>query len=74
VKISEVVEVLAGAELPHRAVRVAMGMWKGDGVIASPMTLDAVRKGNVATPASAPSDQGQAAAEIVLSSSVTPSV
>jgi radical SAM-linked protein len=59
VKISEVVEVLASAgvegvepkaaaELPHRAVRVAMGMWKGDGVIASPMKLEAVRKGEAA--------------------------
>ncbi len=48
VKISEVVEVLAGAELPHRAVRVAMGMWKGDGVIASPMVLESVRKGSAA--------------------------
>jgi len=42
VKIGEIVEVLGG-ELPHRAVRAAMGMWK-DGAIASPMQLDAVRK------------------------------
>jgi radical SAM-linked protein len=47
VKIAEVVEVLRGVgepELPHRAVRVAMGMYK-DGAIASPMQLEAVRKG-----------------------------
>lgn len=50
VKISEVVEVLAGAELPHRAVRVAMGMWKGDGAIASPMSLESVRKGEAPAP------------------------
>ena len=28
VKIAEVVEALADAELPHRAVRVALGAWK----------------------------------------------
>jgi hypothetical protein len=44
VKIAEVVEAITGdAELPHRAVRVAMGAWK-DGAIASPLDLDAVRK------------------------------
>ena len=51
VKITEVVEVLAGAEdhaLSHRAVRTAMGMWKGDGRIASPMQLDTVKKGSAA--------------------------
>jgi radical SAM-linked protein len=44
VKIGEVVEVLASAELPHRAVRTALGRWLGDGVIASPMNLSAVAK------------------------------
>ena len=51
VKITEVVEVLAGAEdhaLSHRAVRTAMGMWKGDGKIASPMELETVKKGSAA--------------------------
>jgi len=43
VKIAEVMEVLAGAEMPHRAVRTAMGTWK-DGAIASPLDLAAVRK------------------------------
>ena len=38
VKIAEVVEALAGAELPHRAVRVALGVWKGN-AIASPLDL-----------------------------------
>jgi radical SAM family uncharacterized protein/radical SAM-linked protein len=43
VKIAEVVEVLASEELPHRAVRVALGTWK-DGALASPMDLAAVRR------------------------------
>ena len=43
VKIAEVVEALAGEDLPHRAVRVALGAWK-DGAIASPIELDAVRR------------------------------
>ncbi len=30
--------------LPHRAVRIAMGLWKDGGQIASPLDLDAVRK------------------------------
>ena len=45
-KISEVVEVLAGTnELPHRAVRFAMGTWD-DGTVVSPFVLgrhDSVR-------------------------------
>jgi radical SAM family uncharacterized protein/radical SAM-linked protein len=48
VKIGEVVEVLAGAELPHRAVRTALGRWIGDGSIASPMHLGAVAKSKAA--------------------------
>jgi radical SAM family uncharacterized protein/radical SAM-linked protein len=45
VKIAEVVEALAGnePELPHRSVRVALGVWK-DGAIASPLDLAAVRR------------------------------
>jgi len=43
VKISEVVEALAGEDIPHRAVRVALGAWK-DGTIVSPIDLDAVRR------------------------------
>jgi radical SAM family uncharacterized protein/radical SAM-linked protein len=43
VKISEVVEALATEELPHRAVRVALGAWK-DGAIVSPIELDLVRR------------------------------
>ncbi len=44
VKISEVVEALA-PDLPYRAVRVALGMWKSpSGVLASPMDLLDVRK------------------------------
>jgi radical SAM-linked protein len=44
VKISEVVEAL-GADLPFRAVRVAMGTWLPSRLdIASPMDLVAVRK------------------------------
>ncbi len=43
VKIAEVVEALASADLPHRSVRVALGMWK-DGAIVSPIELDLVRR------------------------------
>jgi radical SAM family uncharacterized protein/radical SAM-linked protein len=43
VKIAEVVEALASADLPHRSVRVALGYWK-DGAIVSPIDLDAVRR------------------------------
>jgi radical SAM family uncharacterized protein/radical SAM-linked protein len=56
VKIAEVVEVVTNGVipesdggLPHRAVRVAMGTWKGEGIIASPLDLPAVRKGHAAT-------------------------
>jgi radical SAM-linked protein len=43
VKIAEVVEVLAGADVPHRAARVQLGTWK-DGALATPMDLSAVRR------------------------------
>jgi hypothetical protein len=44
VKISEVVEVLAGdAELPHRAVRTALGARSVHGSLASPVDLDTLR-------------------------------
>ncbi|MGO8992707.1 MAG: TIGR03960 family B12-binding radical SAM protein [Polyangiaceae bacterium] len=43
VKIAEVVEAIAGIELPHRAVRVALGAWVG-GTIVSPLHLAAVRR------------------------------
>ena len=38
-KVAEVVEALSGAsDLPHRAVRFAMGMWS-DGEVVSPFVL-----------------------------------
>ena len=43
IKISEVVEAIA-PELPHRAVRVALGAWSPVGTIGSPLDLDLVRK------------------------------
>jgi radical SAM family uncharacterized protein/radical SAM-linked protein len=44
VKIAEVVEATFGdAELPHRAVRTALGALGNDGRIVSPLELDAVR-------------------------------
>jgi radical SAM family uncharacterized protein/radical SAM-linked protein len=43
VKIAEVVEAIAGADLPHRAVRVSLGAWIGE-TIVSPLDLDAVRR------------------------------
>jgi radical SAM family uncharacterized protein/radical SAM-linked protein len=44
VKIAEVVEaVTGGAELPHRAVRVALGALGAGGRIASPVELDELR-------------------------------
>jgi len=54
IKISEVAEaLLLGGEpqtpaeaLPYRAVRMALGTWR-DGKVASPLDLDAVRKGLV---------------------------
>ena len=49
IKISEVVEVLAGADdLPHRAVRFGMGTWE-DGEVVSPFVLGR----GTATPAKA---------------------
>ena len=43
VKIAEVVEAIAGdAELPHRAVRIALGTASGEHVL-SPLELDALR-------------------------------
>jgi radical SAM-linked protein len=44
VKIGEVVEVLAGdAELPHRAVRTALGARHPDGQVLSPLEVVAIR-------------------------------
>ena len=44
VKIAEVVEAVAGdAELPHRAVRVALGTRTPEGTLLSPLDLDALR-------------------------------
>jgi radical SAM-linked protein len=49
VKIGEVVEALAGGELPHRAVRVALGAWReldgGQCTLVSPLELAALRRG-----------------------------
>jgi radical SAM family uncharacterized protein/radical SAM-linked protein len=43
-KIAEVIEaVCGGAELPHRAVRVALGLRRSDGSVVSPLELDALR-------------------------------
>jgi hypothetical protein len=36
-KISEVAEVLLGAEVPFRAVRVALGTWAPRGELLSPL-------------------------------------
>ncbi|HTQ46145.1 MAG TPA: TIGR03960 family B12-binding radical SAM protein [Polyangiaceae bacterium] len=45
VKIAEVVEVLVGdAELPHRAVRTAMGLRNAAGDLVSPLTLATIRE------------------------------
>src|SRR5262249_10638638 len=43
VKVSEVVEVLGGTDLGHRAVRAFLGMRSPEGAILSPTDLDAVR-------------------------------
>src|SRR5262249_47605123 len=43
VKIAEVIEAMTDAEMPHRAVRVALGAWNGE-EIASPLDLARVRK------------------------------
>jgi radical SAM family uncharacterized protein/radical SAM-linked protein len=49
VKISEVVEAIAGdAELPHRAVRVALGTRTAAGALVSPLDLEALRALRVA--------------------------
>jgi radical SAM family uncharacterized protein/radical SAM-linked protein len=60
VKIGEVVEAVTGdAELPHRAVRVALGTVSG-GVVVSPLELEALRALR-ATRAQAPVDAEAAA-------------
>ncbi|HEY8087140.1 MAG TPA: TIGR03960 family B12-binding radical SAM protein [Polyangiaceae bacterium] len=44
VKIAEVVEALTGdADLPHRAVRTALGARAPDATVVSPLDLDAIR-------------------------------
>jgi radical SAM family uncharacterized protein/radical SAM-linked protein len=44
VKIAEVIEAVCGdADLPHRAVRVALGRSRGQGEVVSPLELDALR-------------------------------
>jgi radical SAM family uncharacterized protein/radical SAM-linked protein len=49
VKIAEVVEVVLGdAELPHRAVRVALGARTAAGVLLSPLALDSLRQARAA--------------------------
>ena len=57
VKIAEVVEATFGdAELPHRAVRTALGALGPDGQVVSPLELEAVRLLRAArAPAAAPS-------------------
>src|SRR6185312_9889385 len=40
VKIAEVVEAVFDPELPHRAVRVALGKTRPDGSFASPLELE----------------------------------
>jgi hypothetical protein len=52
VKISEVLEVVAGdAELPYRAVRIGLGARRGDGSLAGPLELDALRAIRATRPA-----------------------
>jgi hypothetical protein len=54
VKIGEVVEVVAGdAELPYRAVRVALGARRADGSLASPLELEELRAMRAARDAAA---------------------
>jgi hypothetical protein len=49
VKIAEVVEAAFGdAELPHRAVRVALGARTADGAVLSPLALDLLRQARAA--------------------------
>jgi radical SAM-linked protein len=51
IKIAEVVEALAqGAELPHRAIRAAIGVWRG-GAVVSPLDLSSLRAIAAAPPA-----------------------
>jgi radical SAM-linked protein len=60
VKIAEVVEVLCGdAEMPHRAVRTALGARLDDGSIASP--LDALPATAVLTAPAEPEDERESA-------------
>jgi radical SAM-linked protein len=68
VKIAEVIEATFGdAELPHRAVRTALGASGGDGTVLSPLELDAIRAlrtGRAAAPVdAAPVDAAAAEAE-----------
>jgi radical SAM family uncharacterized protein/radical SAM-linked protein len=51
VKIAEVVEVLTGdAELPHRAVRTAMGLRTAAGDLVSPLRLATIREAKAPPP------------------------
>jgi len=51
VKIAEVVEVLAGdAELPHRAIRTAMGLRTPAGDLVSPLSLATIREAKAPPP------------------------
>ena len=55
VKISEVLEVVVGdSELPHRAVRTALGARRGDGTLAGPLELEALRALRATRPALVP--------------------
>ncbi len=51
VKIAEVVEALFGVDLPHRAVRVALGKKRPDGTLALPLELESLRIPRSAAPA-----------------------
>jgi radical SAM family uncharacterized protein/radical SAM-linked protein len=70
VKITEVMETLS-ADLPHRAVRVALGMWK-NGDIASPMDLANVKKSKPVVVAPAPAEAGEPATVAPAELAVTP--
>jgi radical SAM-linked protein len=51
VKIAEVIEVVSGdAELPHRAVRVALGLRTPGGEVIPPLALEAVRAARPSRP------------------------
>jgi radical SAM family uncharacterized protein/radical SAM-linked protein len=53
VKIAEVVEVIFGdAEVPHRAVRTALGLRRADGGVMSPLELGALKAGPLTLTAS----------------------